>query len=413
MIIDDEEILRNGIRNFINWEELHCEVCAVAENGLDAMRQFSALTPDIVITDIKMPGMDGLEFARKVNQTAPQTKIIILSGYADFIYAQQAIDCGVVDFVIKNNPAPKIHAAVRKAVSMIEQERKDSRLLCELEERASSCYYDLCVEFFKGVIQNRFPSPEEVEQRAAQLGINLSRFMLAILKLPQADNINASLAHGASILEFCRTTFQAFQPILFSMNNQFVCMVLTPDDGKANQDIYALKSTCEKAVDTLRELTGSHVSIGVSSLNNKASSLPVAYQSAFFALQNSGAHTSGSGVFFTEAHIQGTSPNRMISQAIQFIHEHFKEELSLRRIAKELHINASYLSRLFKKSMQENMISYITHFRVERAKEMLVQTNDKLSQVALECGFQDVSYFSNIFKKYSGYSPSEYKNKFS
>jgi len=184
MIVDDEPILRNGIKNFIDWQSLGCEVCCLAENGEDALRQFPQYSPDILITDIKMPGIDGLELTRRLSELSPKTKVIILTGYSDFSYAQKAIRYSVVDFVVKNNPAPKICEAVKKAISLIEKERKDHQFFGELEEIVSQSYDDLKTKLFLDIINQNILLPETIEEKAAHLGVSLSAYRLAVIGIP-------------------------------------------------------------------------------------------------------------------------------------------------------------------------------------------------------------------------------------
>ena len=99
MIIDDESIIRKGLRNAVNWKVFDCEVVGEASDGMEGYKLINQLHPDIIITDIKMPEVDGLTMLREIRDIIPQSKIIILTGYRDFDYAREAIKLGALDFL--------------------------------------------------------------------------------------------------------------------------------------------------------------------------------------------------------------------------------------------------------------------------------------------------------------------------
>ena len=101
ILVDDEEEVRKGIIKKINWETLGFEVVGDAENGQDALEKIEQLEPDVIMTDIRMPYMDGLELIAKIRQKYPSMKVLIFSGYDDFEYAQQAIKLNVTEYILK------------------------------------------------------------------------------------------------------------------------------------------------------------------------------------------------------------------------------------------------------------------------------------------------------------------------
>ena len=115
MIVDNEAAIRKGLIHCIHWEELGCQIAAQAEDGVAALEQIASASPDIIIRDIRMPGMDGLELAQAVSERYPHIKVIILTGYPDFSYAQRAIQYHVVDFVLKPTTVENLTHAVEKA----------------------------------------------------------------------------------------------------------------------------------------------------------------------------------------------------------------------------------------------------------------------------------------------------------
>ena len=121
-LVEDEVVMRNGIKNNIPWEQEGFEFAGEASDGELAYPLIKKEKPDILITDIRMPFMDGLELSRLVKKELPQIKIIILSGYNEFDYAKTAINIGVTDYLLKPISSAKLLEAVKKVADMIEKE---------------------------------------------------------------------------------------------------------------------------------------------------------------------------------------------------------------------------------------------------------------------------------------------------
>lgn len=101
MLVDDEEEVRTSMIKTMKWEEAGFVVVGDAENGKDALEKIEIYEPDVILTDIKMPYMDGLELARQVKENYPSTRIVVFSGFDDFEYAKQAIKCNVTEYILK------------------------------------------------------------------------------------------------------------------------------------------------------------------------------------------------------------------------------------------------------------------------------------------------------------------------
>ena len=128
-LVEDEVVMRNGIKNNIPWEQEGFEFVGEASDGELAYPLIKREKPDILITDIRMPFMDGLELSRLVKKELPQIKIIILSGYNEFDYAKTAISIGVTDYLLKPISSAKLLEAVKKVGDMIEKEQDNVRLM--------------------------------------------------------------------------------------------------------------------------------------------------------------------------------------------------------------------------------------------------------------------------------------------
>ena len=136
MLVDDEEEVRKAIMRKMDWEQLGFVLVGDAENGEDALEQLEQLEPDVVMTDIRMPYMDGLTFTGKIREKYPSVKILIFSGYDDFEYARQAISVGVEQYLLK----PITRSALQKVLVEIREKIENQR---EQERRGLNGFYGL------------------------------------------------------------------------------------------------------------------------------------------------------------------------------------------------------------------------------------------------------------------------------
>ena len=122
MLVDNEPIIPKGLMKLIDWRSCDCQISAVARDGIDAVRQIREQAPDILITDIRMPEMDGLQLCAWVREHCPRTQIILLTGFPDFEYAQQAIQYQVAAFVLKPTTEDALTEALNKACRLLEKD---------------------------------------------------------------------------------------------------------------------------------------------------------------------------------------------------------------------------------------------------------------------------------------------------
>lgn len=127
MLLDDEELIIQGLRNMISWSDLGCYICATANSGDQGKILIDQAKPDILIVDIRMPGISGLELAEYVLERYPNCKVIIISAYADFDFARRSIKAGVVDYLLKPIDKQELISAVQKAVRGIREREESSR----------------------------------------------------------------------------------------------------------------------------------------------------------------------------------------------------------------------------------------------------------------------------------------------
>lgn len=177
LVVDDEPIIREGLRTIIDWAEYGFEICAEAVNGKDGMIKARELKPDLIIVDIKMPGMDGLQMIEEIKKMGNRSRVIILTGYSDFKYAQKGIEFGVESYVLKPIEEDELIERVTKVFQSLMEEKKGREVISES-----------MVLFREKMIEKLIRGPKNIEsfiEKAVSLGLELqwSSFQLVLIAI--------------------------------------------------------------------------------------------------------------------------------------------------------------------------------------------------------------------------------------
>jgi len=401
MIVEDEWLVREGLKSTIPWDELHCEVAAEADGGAAALQLLEAVRPDIILTDIRMPGMDGLEMAEQAVRLLPGVEIVFLTGFDEFAYAQKALKIGSADYVLKpTNPDElmqvigKVGDKVRKRKTSVNAELfmqtryKDSGTLL-----ASKLLYDLLMDSAGDKERELF-----VElwggRPSALAAYRVGLFELELRDRPQ-DERKKLLLQAEALLFDADVSFVRVQ-------DRFAMLIGEVDAERAWPGLASrLTESLDGAPTVVAGWSGVHAAI---------EELSVAYEEAENALTAQSGGTAAALPRLTELPSIDTMKSEL-RNTIAYIEGHFHEDISLHDIAGSVHMSESNFSRLFKKQTGVSFVEYVTQLRMEKAKEMLQRPDEKIYEVALAVGYQDSRYFSQIFRKYTGDTPSEFRKR--
>ena len=187
-LVEDEVVTREGIRDNVGWQVHGFEFCGEAPDGEMALPLLQTVKPDVLITDIRMPFMDGLELSRIVRDRMPGTKIIILSGHDEFEYAQKAISLGVSEYLLKPISVQDLHAVLQKVAAELDRESGERQALQKLREQVEENRAALRERFLLKLVTGAAPSAEAIE-KSQLLGIDLvARCYLVVLLRAEPSN---------------------------------------------------------------------------------------------------------------------------------------------------------------------------------------------------------------------------------
>lgn len=187
VLVDDEEIVRKGISLSIEWENYGVKIVGEAPNGQEALKKCLECRPDIVITDIRMPQMDGLELAGRLREIMPGTKVIILSGYEDFSYAKRAIVLGVREYLLKPVNEEELVSAVKKLQKQIKEEYEADRSKKNSELLLNQNMMDIRSKFVRKIFEREWNTKEEILEEAGKRKIDIrgNRYGVFLVRMDQ------------------------------------------------------------------------------------------------------------------------------------------------------------------------------------------------------------------------------------
>jgi two-component system response regulator YesN len=175
LIVDDEKYVRMGIKNDTDWTLIGCEVVGEAANGLEALEVAEEVRPDLVISDIRMPKMDGIELAEKLVEKYPDVKVIFLTAYNEFEYARQAIRIGVSDYLLKPFEDGELEASIQRLLHLhpnapAESSQLEEQLIpLKRKEEVANRYVQVAIEY----IENHYPDMDfSVGALAESMGVS-------------------------------------------------------------------------------------------------------------------------------------------------------------------------------------------------------------------------------------------------
>ncbi|WP_424769304.1 response regulator [Paenibacillus sp. sgz302251] len=407
LIVDDEIWIKRSLKTQINWESLGVHNVSEASDGEEAYRIAVELKPDIIITDVKMPRMDGIELTKLITHSMPSTKVIILSGYAEFELVRQALSHRVVDYILKPINETELYSALRRSIEEISKERQrnenDSRMLALLNRSlplwSEKCFYDL--------IHNQELTEADGNELVNALQAHVMRGSFSVLMIKDStgcltlDAIKEKFTRHAGIY-----VNNGFSLSHFKMKEEFLHVMEMEIKG-GNE--YAVLAERSEIIRQVLNGNGSHdVFVGAGGIRTGWRNLAGSYREAVYACRHAALNKELGAVSYHD-HFGRKETHEVIEEIKTYVQEAYADEITLDQVAHRFFLNSSYLSRLFKQVAGENFVSYVTRIRIEEANRLLLQTDLPIYQVAYSVGFENTNYFSKTFKKYRGYTPAECK----
>ncbi len=529
ILVDDEEEVRKGIIRKIDWAAAGFQVVGDAENGEDALEKIENLEPDVVLTDIRMPYMDGLVLTEKIRQKYPSIKVLIFSGYDDFEYAKRAIKLNVTEYILKPVNVEELTLILKRIKHNLDEEIEQKRNVNLLRESYKNSLPIIREHFLNDVVQGNLPL-ETVEEKLEEYNIPIAgakKWVAAVINVePEVHTEEKTLSlHEEQELipisvrqlvegkldEYCRS-------VMFSVSGELVALAAIDEYNSQTGLIAVLGDICKES----KRILEVPITIGIGHSCTDLQDISSSFRSAQNALGYKAIIGAGSTIYINdveplhygkllfdskdeseliaaikfgpeekiESVVKGivgkmddakvhvgqyqmyslnviscitrltqqydmtlselmgeegsflnitdtiqrredfyhwllkaarsinhsiseerdNTTKNIINEAKQYIMDNYQNpDLSVEMLCRHLHMSPAYFSTVFKKETGQAYIAYLTEVRLNKAVELLNTTDDKTYIIASKVGYQEQNYFSYVFKKRFGISPSKYR----
>ncbi|CUP87060.1 MULTISPECIES: response regulator [Hungatella] len=531
ILVDDEEEVRKSIIKQIDWESAGFQVVGDAENGEDALEKIEVLEPDVVLTDIRMPYMDGLTLAEKIRQRYPSTKVVIFSGYDDFEYAQKAIKLNVTEYILKPVNVEELTSILKRIKSNLDEEIEEKRNVSRLRENYRKSLPIIREQFFNDMVHRRL-ADDLIELKLREYDIPITgarKWIIAAIDVEKSDDRSKKTLSlheeeeliPISVMQIVREKLKSYCRFsLFQSTAEagMVVIAALDDDNTTTGLIDVLGDICKET----KRILEVPVTIGIGHSVTGLSKIAGSYQSAVEALGYKAVVGSGITIYINDMEPVGSgklefdnsdesdfisavkfgpdekieavmvrisgklesarvhyrqqqvyvfgvlntviqmiqqydlnleeilggeleylsvidklqkreefgewllktarkmnqainqerdmTTRQVIQQARQYIMDNYQNpDLSVEMICRHLHMSPAYFSTMFKKETGQAYIAYLTEIRLNKAVELLNKTDDKTYVIASKVGYQEQNYFSYVFKKKFGVSPTKFR----
>jgi two-component system, response regulator YesN len=401
IVVDDEYLVRMGIRETIDWQDYGIEIIGEADNGKSGLKMALELKPDLILSDIKMPVMDGLELVKQIMDLQLDCTVVILSGYKDFDYAKGTLENGAYSYLLKPIDNEELISTVKEALERLLDKRKTRHYYERLENQLPS----LKEKMLSDLLNNN--------NDVSELEKNMELYHVDI---PSKGHLIYGQIDGTNGLteEEVKEALQALHEIIINqlkkLENDSNSQTYFEDASfvifdALDQD--SILAECEQAMREFEKQSNAIVTLCISECYEQYQDIHEAYINAKNTASNK-LFPMLNQVLFVNQEEERYKPQ--VIEVMNYIAENYNQNLTIKTVADSLYISESYLMHMFKDNVGKTFNEVLTEYRMLIAKKLLLTNKYKVYEIAEMVGYNDVKYFSQVFRKKEGLSPSQFIN---
>ncbi|MDD3337000.1 MAG: response regulator [Eubacteriales bacterium] len=373
LFIDDEPIIVKGLVHLMDYGALGYQTVLEAVSAKQAISVIEKERPDVIVSDVVMPEMTGLELLRRLRDNGLDAKVIFLSGYPDFAFAQEAIALGASDYLLKPVDKEKLAARLRESCDALAAEREMETLHSQLQR----------------ITEGSEAEPTHWQSDASACCLILMRLADTAGRTTLENNLLRFSAFSKA--ESCA---EAAAATAFVKGDHLVVVVSGKDDSEASTRTDALLTEINRRIEAEMSLTPDFER---STPLRSTQEIPEEHQRLLSLLETRS--------------VSVPKEENAIDRVKTYILAHFADNLSLEVMASVACMNASYFSSYFRKQTGMGFKDYLTRVRLEAAQRLLRQSDLRIYEIAERVGFSDPKYFSETFRRFFGLTPQAYRDQ--
>lgn len=469
LLVDDENLVIKSLETGVDWKKSGFYVAGKANNGTKALQLVKELKPHIVFTDIRMPGISGLELIKKIKEIDKNIQFIVISGYAEFAYVQKSLSYGVLGYCLKPFDDYEIDALLKTAAESLDEikQKNQGYLLDLLEETPTEINQSAINKIFfqEGLTadtlyvlvslgRGRLSFAENEKYIAINIGDARNGYFVQCpyensFETPIAGEIPDGIL-GIGVVKTGRTinsmmkniemaTVRAWDFFIHGRTGVFYENDKIKDD-KANQMVRQLKKTIiKKDITHVRRLLDELLLQDNKDCLSILHALKI-YNTVYFHTSTDHTDMPEEDYIFSKEQLyhlfhsfdsmisslkeflndlegprllqmKKETKNANLKEIIKYMNENYRSDISIQSISKVFFLNPNYLSQLFKRELNLTFTEYLTKVRLQEAKKLLHNTELSIGEIAETIGFRDYFYFIRLFKKYTNQTPRQYKHR--
>jgi len=394
LIADDEPKIRRGLARLIDHLEIEVEVVGLAEDGEMALEMVKEHSPQLMLVDICMPFLNGLELIQEVQNINPDCFVVVITGYDEFTYAQKAVKLGVFDYLLKPIVQEQLQSVLHKAIEQLTL-RTTQKKYSEWTNEQLKKNLPLLRERFLDEWMNGSISKSDIQEQMDYLNITLSEGNQGVMviklaeksHLPDADKTWERKLALFALQNVITDLLKSWHPCLVFRDRKDYIVAILPNNSWS--EWVELPKMISEKVESILEFP---IVVEAKESIGGLTGICTAYDELIRVIENE----------------QFNSP--IVALAKKFIDTHFhKVDLSLQEVSDAIGISPAYLSRLLRQDLGASFIDYLSQKRIQHAIKLLNDPTVKIYEVAEKVGYKGQHYFSTVFKKVLGLSPLEYR----
>jgi two-component system, response regulator YesN len=390
LIVDDEPIICRGLQQTIPWDEYMVEVVDLAYDGAEAIQKIKEHGDiNLVLTDVRMPNVDGLKLAAFLAENYPDIRTIIISGYDDFKYAQQAIQLGVKDYLLKPVNVDELLNVITKLTSALQEERNSAQQIYQVNLQNAIFHQVLDLPDMAAIHPGLF-----ADVRIYPFVTMLKEYKNKTKDLSE-EELQSLTMDWENLVDHSLKSQGFISVSVFTRKNVLLTCVTNNLSGFTPENL------------DFPELNGvfNNTDITIDQLNEVYQRL---YEDTRYLPLSEGGFV-GSPVSESLAN-KAKANDWLIERAEQYIRSYYTSPIKAQEVADVINISPNYFSSLFKQKTGKSFNDYINTLRVEAAKQLLEETPFNVNEIAEKVGYREYKYFVDVFKKFTGYTPTKYRN---
>lgn len=381
IIVDDEDFITTSLSKYISKHHPDFNVKGTFTDAESALTYLQSATVDVIITDILMPQMDGLEMIKRVRKLLPEVSILIISGYSEFEYAQKACVYNVQNYLLK----PIDYQELSDNLELI------SKQLLKTQEE--NIYEEEDIQlFFIDLLSRMITGKKELYNRLhkTSLAENADNYKGRLISITLDNSVSKQWKYGidtlsTALLNIIRMHLPEYESYyLYRHHMCFFFIILSQDSIPS--------FPANKFAECIKQMLQCSCNIKTAATFYKIEAL------------------LSSPDISKPSYDRERDNNTLIQHAINYIQHHYADNLSREDVANIVYLDSAYFSRLFKQITGTSFINYLTTVRMKKAAELL-ETQMNINDIASAVGYLHRNRFITNFRQYSGYTPTEYRKK--